>query len=232
MVVSIHQPNYIPFLGYFYKISKSDFFVFLNDVQYINDGLTNYNKIKTPQGELRLKIPVDCHFGDEINKVRTKDELNWKEKHLKTIAMNYKKAKFFDEVFPEFAELLSQSYENIAEQNIAINTWIAKSFGFKTKIINSEEINVSTNKEQRIIDIVKKIGGGDTEYLSGKGARKYQDEKHFVCEGIKLTYTDYQPIEYNQQWNKVGFIQNLSVLDYILNCGFDWELVEAQIKRR
>ena len=88
MVISIHQPDYIPYLGYFYKMSQSDKFVFLDDAQYSNDNMHNWNKIKTPQGELRLKIPVENHLGDAINKVRTKDELGWREKHLKTIEMS------------------------------------------------------------------------------------------------------------------------------------------------
>ena len=110
MIVSIHQPDYISYLGYFYKVSQSDAFVFLDDAQFSNDNMHHWNRIKTPQGECRLKIPVEQHLGDLINQVRTKDELKWKEKHLKTIEMNYKKAPFFEELFPQFKELLTKDY--------------------------------------------------------------------------------------------------------------------------
>ena len=92
MKISIHQPDYISYLGYFYKISKSDIFVFLDDAQFSNDNMHHWNRIKTPQGECRLKIPVEQHLGDPINRVRTKDELKWKQKHLKTLEMNYTKS--------------------------------------------------------------------------------------------------------------------------------------------
>ena len=71
---------------------------------------------------------------------------------------------------------------------------------------------------------------GDT-YISGLGAKAYENEDHFLANGIKLIYTDYKPVEYNQLWPKVGFLPYMSVLDYIFNCGFDWEYVAEEVKR-
>ena len=83
-VVAIHQPDYIPWLGLYYKMAHCDVFIYLDDAQYSNQGDHNVNLIKTPQGSCRLKVPVEQHLGDLICNVRTKDELKWKEKHLKT----------------------------------------------------------------------------------------------------------------------------------------------------
>ena len=142
MVVSIHQPDYIPWLGLFYKMSLSDVFVYLDDAQYSNEAAHNFNVIKTANGEFRLKFPVDYKFGDTILEVRPKDELKWKEKHLKTIELNYKKAPFFDEIFPNFKETLMAEYKNVAELNIAINNFIANGFGILPKrILRSSEMN-------------------------------------------------------------------------------------------
>lgn len=228
MIVSIHQPDYISYLGYFYKISQSDAFVFLDDAQFSNDNMHHWNRIKTPQGECRLKIPVEQHLGDLINQVRTKDELNWKEKHLKTIEMNYKKAPFFSELFPQFKELLTKEYLSLSELNIAINTWIIDGFGFKAKLYKSSDMDINSFREERVIDIVKKLDGD--VYISGNGARAYQVDEHFVENGIKLVYTDYRPIEYKQLWKKAGFLPYMSTIDYIFNCGFDWRYVENAIK--
>ena len=228
MVVSIHQPDYISYLGYFYKISKSDIFVFLDDAQFSNDNMHHWNRIKTPQGECRLKVPVEQHLGDLINQVRTKDELMWKEKHLKTLEMNYKKAPFFNEVFQQFKELLCQNYSSISDMNIAINTWIIRGFGFETKIYKSSDIPIDTVREERVIDIVKYFFGDI--YISGHGAKAYQVDEHFSQKGIKLVYTDYQPIEYRQLWPKVGFLPYMSTLDYLFNYGFDWRYVENAVK--
>ncbi len=226
MIVSIHQPDYIPYIGYFYKISRSDKFVFLDDCQFSNDNMHNWNRIKTPQGECKLKIPVEQHLGDNINKVRTRDELKWKKKHLKTIEMNYLRAPYFKEIFPKFEELVNRDYTNIADMNIAVNTWIAKEFGFKAEFSRSSEMPIDTVNEERVIEICKMLGGD--EYISGNGARAYQKQEHFDDAGVKLTYTDYKPIVYHQLWG--GFIENMSVIDYIFNCGFDWDNVKKSLE--
>lgn len=228
MIVSIHQPDYISYLGYFYKISKSDIFVFLDDAQFSNDNMHHWNRIKTPQGECRLKIPVEQHLGDAINAVRTKDELKWKQKHLKTIEMNYAKSRFFHEIYPEFQELLLKDYKSLADMNIKINTWIARKFGFKTKFLKSSDMPIESVREERVIDIVKALDGD--VYISGHGAKAYQVEEHFTERGVELVYTDYTPIEYEQLWPKVGFLPYMSVLDYIFNHGFDWNYVEKAVE--
>ena len=228
MVVSIHQPDFIPWLGLYYKIAHSDVFVYLDDAQYSNEADHNVNKIKTPQGELRLKVPVEQHLGDLIKDVRTKDELNWKEKHLKTIRMNYSKASFFESFFPKFEAIIMDHHGSISNLNISINKYICEGFGIKTRIVKSSGMNISTVREERVIDICLKVGAD--EYLSGNGARVYQNEEHFTNKGLRLTYLDYRPIEYKQLWPKVGFLPCMSAIDFIFNCGFDWEYVEKKVR--
>lgn len=220
MIVSIHQPDYIPWLGYFNKISKSDIFVFLDDAQYSTDNLHNWNRIKTPQGELKLKVPVVNKLGYKINEVRTRDELGWKQKHLKTIAMNYKKAEYFDEVYTDLEDIILRDYQNIADMNIAFSEHCCKKFGFKTKFLKSSDMEINTAREEKVIDIVEAVGGD--EYYSGMGAAVYQDPRHFEDRGIKLTYIDFKPFLYKQLWDKAGFVPALSVVDYVMNCGYNW----------
>lgn len=229
MIVSIHQPDYIPWLGLYYKIAHSDTFVYLDDAQYSNQGDHNVNKIKTSQGEFKLKVPVEQHLGDLICDVRTKNELGWQEKHLKTILMNYSKAPYFNCIFPKIEEIIRGHQGSIAKLNIEINRYICEGFGFKTKIYKSSEINIKSAREERVIDICEYFGA--TEYLSGNGAKVYQKEEHFIDRGIKLTYLDYKPIVYKQLWPKVGFLPYMSVIDYIFNCGFDWLYVDKSVER-
>ncbi|MDD3138447.1 MAG: WbqC family protein [Lachnospiraceae bacterium] len=228
MIVSIHQPDYIPWLGLYYKVAHSDVFVYLDDAQYSNEADHNVNKIKTPQGELKLKVPVEQHMGDLICNVRTKDELKWKEKHLKTIKMNYSKAEHFSEIFPQLEEIIMNHSGSIAELNMSINKYIFDGFDFSTRIMKSSDLLIDSVREERVIDICLAAGG--TEYLSGNGARVYQVEEHFTKKGLKLTYLNYEPIEYKQLWPKVGFLPYMSALDYIFNCGFDWEYVDEQVR--
>lgn len=227
-VIAIHQPDYIPWLGFYYKVAHSDQFVYLDDAQYSNEADHNVNSIKTPQGKFRIKIPVEQHLGDLINKVRTRDELHWKDKNLKTIEMNYKKATYFNEFFPKYSEILMRNYTSIAELNISLNQMILEGFGIDKPYVRTSEMSIHSVREDRILEICARLNA--TEYLSGNGARVYQNKKNFTKAGIKLTYLDYKPIEYKQIWNQNGFLSCMSVIDYIFNCGFDWKYVEDKVK--
>lgn len=227
-VISIHQPNYIPWLGYFYKIWASDIFVFLDDAQFSNEGMHNYHYIKTPQGPFRLKIPVIGDFGSKINEVRTNDKLRWREKHLKTVLSNYRKAPYFDMVFQEYERLILKSYPNLAELNIAIITFICSVFGFNRRLIKSSDLGIKKLNEERIVDICR-ILNGDI-YYSGTGAKSYQLNEDFTSRGIILKYSDFAPFQYPQLWN--GFQSNVTILDYLMNCGYDWKRVEESQKNK
>ncbi len=226
MIVAIHQPDYIPYIGYFYKIKQCDCFVFLDDAQYSNTGYTNWNTIKTAQGKQRLKIPVNQTLGDSILNVSTKDELKWKKKHLTALICSYARSKYFDEIFNNLQELLVKDYCNIADMNIEIIKDICRRFQMDKKFVCSSEMNINSRKEERILDICNKLAGN--VYLSGQGARVYQEGEHFSKRGVKLVYTNYKPVVYEQMWG--AFIPNLSIVDYLFNYGYDWEKIEASIK--
>lgn len=219
MIVSMHQPNYIPWLGYFYKIYKSDVFVIADDVQYTKHSYINRNKIKTSQGSLWLTAPVNFKnsLKQNINQVKTKDKLIWKKKHLRTIEQYYKKAEFFNDFYELFRETLLKEYDTISDLNISMIKSICKLLGINTEIILSSELNVNGKKLERIINICKAVNVDI--YLSGQGAKKYNDLQLFEENNIKLVYTDFKIIEYDQLWG--DFIGNMSVIDYIFNCGFD-----------
>lgn len=221
MNIAIHQPDYFPYLPSFYLIYLVSDYIFLDDAQYTTSGMNNYNRIKTPQGECRIKIPVEYHLGDAINEVRTKDELGWRYKHVKIIEMNYKKASYFNDYFPLLRDLICSDYTSLAERNIDICVQIANRFGIGCKFHKSSELEIYSKKEERVIEICQFFN--KKTYISGHGSRAYINKDNFDSAGLKLEYNCYQAFEYPQQWG--CFLPNLSIIDYILNCGFDWDRV-------
>ena len=220
--IAIHQPNYFPWLGYFYKIHQSDVFVFLDDVQYSNEGMHNYHYIKTSQGRHRLKVPVHQSFGMKINEVKTKEETDWKKKHLRTIQMNYAKAPYYNSVFQDYQSWLQTDFNGDLTLFDKLTTIsICDKLGIDTEFILSSELNVQGQKEDKVINICKALNGNI--YFSGTGAMAYQDENRFRERGMKLEYSMFRPFEYPQLWGE--FDKNVSVLDFLMNCGYDWERV-------
>ena len=219
-ILSIHQPNYIPWLGYFIKIFKSDYFVILDVVQYPRgNSFAARNKIKTSNGVTFLTIPVSIPKG-ENGKVQYTDvkfaNTKWKRKHLRSIEMNYKKTKYYDEIFSLYKNVID-SAEDFTEMNIELIEQINKYLNIDTKIIRlSELLDVFGKKTQLIIDICNKLNANI--YLSGTGGGKdYNNEELLNKNSIKLTYNDFKFPIYSQLWG--NFKSHLSIIDLLFNEG-------------
>lgn len=221
MIAAIHQPCYMPWLGMLKKASMCDVFVFMDDAQYTRGSFIESNSIKTPQGALRLRVPLDYRFGDTISQVRPKYALKWREKHLKSIRMNYARSPFFDEAYQLVSEILSIEYPSLADLNIACTEAMFEWFGIAPRTERASTFGVTTAKERRVIDICNCVGAN--VYVSGKGAAVYQDAGNFADEGIELVYAEYEPRPYSQRFG--GFVPNLSAIDYMMNCGHSAEAI-------
>ncbi len=217
MKIGIHQPQYMPWLGYLDKIHKADKFVFLDDVQYKKREFQNRNKIRTSHGSMWLTVPVlvKGKYYQEINKVMINNSTDWEVQHIKAIKHSYSSAIYFKKYFPYFEELLLKKCEYLFELNMAVIELLLKIFKIDTPYIFSSKLNIKTEKTERLIDICRKLK--TDEYLSGQGAKEYIEESKFASEGIKLTYQEFNHPEYKQNFK--GFISHLSVIDYLFNCG-------------
>lgn len=216
-VFSGHQPNFVPYMGVFYKMFKSDVFVLDDDVQYSSKGLHNANFLKIDGKKHRITVPVNVEYGQKINEVRISYERKWDVKMLKTIYHNYRKASHFDETYEMIERIFGEKYEYIADLNTKFIKEISERLGIGCKIvIASEDVPTSLTKNERNVYQCLELGCG--EYYSGEGGRAYNDEDCYEKNGLKITYTDYTPVSYRQQGDE--FIENLSVLDYLMNEGF------------
>lgn len=218
MRVAIHQPNFLPWLGYFYKMAQCDVFVLLDNVQYTKNSFINRNRIKTPQEVMWLTVPVKIkgRFGQLINNVEIDNTVDWRRKHLGTLETNYRKAKFFEPIFQSLKTIYFMGdWNNLCELNIRLLEWTLSLLKLEKKLIRASDLNVEGESTQLLINIVKKLGGNI--YLSGFGGAKYQEEELFKKAGVALTYYSFEHPVYPQLW--VGFVPNLSIIDLLFNCG-------------
>jgi len=218
MIISVHQPQYIPWLGFFDKIKRSDCFVFLDLVQYKAREFQNRNKIRTKDGSMWLTVPVISKgLGrQKIADVLIDNESDWQNKHWGSICSNYRKAPFFKRHESFFKEVYSLKWEKLAELNIHINKYILKELRINTPLRFESEIGTAKESTERIIELCRKLNA-DT-YLSGAGGKDYLDEARFRQENIKLEYQHYNHPCYQQVFGG-EFVSHLSVIDLLFNQG-------------
>lgn len=216
--IAIHQPNFIPWLGYFYKWMNCDLFILLDDVQYSRRSFINRNKIKTPQGEKWITIPVmnKGNYYQKINEAKISNDSNWQKKILGSIKANYSKSPFYSKYFPKLNELLTNRHESLVELNIALLIWTSSELGIEIPYKRSSDLKkVNKKSTERLISICKAVGADS--YFSGFGGEKYQNQQLFEKNRIKLVTSDFVNPVYPQLWG--SFVDNLSVLDLMFNCG-------------
>jgi hypothetical protein len=221
MIVSVHQPQYIPWLGYFDKIARSDYFIFLDCVQYKPREFQNRNKIRTKDGWIWLTVPV-INKGkgrQKILDVQIDNGLPWQRQHLNSLKTFYARAKFFDLYFPFFEEIYKKRWEKLTDLNLAIIDYALKELKIETLLRFESELDIHSMGTDRIIDICKKLNA-DT-YLSGIGGKDYLKEDKFKKTGIRLAYQDFKHPAYNQQFTSSAgdFIPFMSIIDLLFNEG-------------
>lgn len=218
-ICAIHQPNFFPWLGYFYKIAKSDAFVILDTVDIevgTASAITNRTRIKTSTGVQWITIPIKKGSSKVIKDIVIDNTKRWRETMLKTIYLQYKKSQNFEQFYPVVEDLLNYQTDSLSEFNVHIIESISRFMGIKTNIVIASEMkDLSNDRNMRLIDICRQ--NGCETYLSGNGGRKYHDERLFAENGINVKYTDFIHPEYKQLHGE--FVQGLSVMDYIFNDG-------------
>ena len=218
MIVSINQPAYLPWLGYFHRIAVSDLHIVLDHVQFEKNSFSNRNKVRTAAGSSMLTVPLRTKgkFGDlSLNSVEIVKEDNWARKHWSTISQNYAHASYFAEHKSAFAGFFQQSWTRLFDVVKATTEYQLGAFGITTPIVFSSELNVSGSKDELVLNLCRNIGANT--YLSGPLGRNYLRPDLFESAGIKVLYHDYCHPTYTQ--THPGFEPYMAAIDLLFNCG-------------
>jgi hypothetical protein len=213
MIIAIHQPQYLPWLGYIDKIDRADIFVLLDTVQYKKNDWINRNKIKTAEGSQWLTVPVSYNHPETINNVKIDNKTGWGKKHLNALITNYSKADHFGEHLDFFKDLYSKEWEYLVKLNIAIIYYLIKAFDIRTEVVLSSDFELNEEPTERLIDICKQLKG-DT-YLAGSHGQHYMNTIRFSEENIEVLFQDFEHPEYNQLFG--DFLPNMSSIDLLFN---------------
>jgi hypothetical protein len=215
MIISGHQPNYLPWLGYFHKMMSCDLFVILDDILLSRREITNKNKIKGPEGERLLSVPRKKKKTMIKETLIFNDSL-WYKQHWGSLHTCYARSPYWHEYEPLFAPIYENPGESLYDLNMSLITVIREILDIKTPLIRSSEISgIEGRKGELIVNLCKRLKADI--YLSGNGARVYNDETAFAKNNIQLVYQEFQHPVYPQLWGE--FINNLSAVDLIFNCG-------------
>lgn len=218
MIAGILQPGYLPWLGFFEQLHRSDVFVVYDDVQYDKHSWRNRNRIKTATGPQWLTVPVSFDFAAHpaVNAVRIDNGMDWRRKHLLSIRQNYSKAAFFKDYIGLFEAAYAREWDRLLDLDMHFITSLAEALGLNGKrIVRASELGVGGGKVERLIAICENLGAD--VFYEGAAGRDYLRTADFEPHGIKLEFQDYPHPVYRQCHGE--FVPYLSVVDLLFNCG-------------
>ena len=222
MILTIHQPEFMPWLGFFDKINLSDTVVLLDNVQYRNKYFQNRNKIKGVNGEVWINVPIIRNGKTRniglIKDIQINNNENWSQKILKSIEFNYKKSKDFNIYYPIINDIFNKEWKLLVDLNVHIIKEFSNILNINTKIIRSSELDIEGNGEKLILDICKKFS--PQQYISGPtgiAGRGKEYEPNFNKEKIEVIYHDFKHPIYEQLHGP--FVSHMSFIDKLFNNG-------------
>ena len=218
MIITTHQPIFLPWTGLFYKALHTDCLVLLDEVQFPRGrGWMCRNRLKSKQGELWLTVPVYRKGRNLqlISDVEIAYETDWRRRHEKGIEQNYIHAPYFGEFFSKIIGIYKKSHKKLVSLNIELIRFLWDALSLNKKLLVQSDLGVTGKGTDLLIAICKKLYV--QEYLAFKAAEKYLNQELLTQNGIKLKFIDFNPPVYPQLWG--DFIYNLSTLDLLLNCG-------------
>jgi hypothetical protein len=226
-VVSAHQPNFLPYLGFFDKMKKSDTLVIRDEVQYVERDYHHRNRIRidgcnngNPQWKW-IRVPVKKEprcIRDIIVKNDVKDKnVPWNIFMLRQIKNNYQKTSFFRKYYPKLEEIILLRKEKLLNLNMEIIKFLKDCFNINTEIVYASELGFkkTNNPSEDLVRIAKAVNAD--AYLSGNGARAYLDPEPFQKQGVELKFQNFIHPVYQQRYP--GFVPNLASVDALFNAG-------------
>ena len=215
MMLAIMQPYLFPYIGYFQLVNAVDKFLLYDDVNFINRGWINRNRILVNRNPHLFTVPLmNGNQNTLIKDLKLAVSEKWKYKFLKTIEFAYKKAKYFSSVFPNIEAVINT-------KSIFLFEWHMKSFhlilnflAIDTKLVQSSVNydNRNLSGEKRILDIC--IKENCRQYINPEGGIHLYNKHMFKKEGIELNFLKAEPICYKQFENE--FVPYLSIIDVMM----------------
>jgi WbqC-like protein family len=219
------QPGYLPWLGFFDQLRRSDVFVYYDDVSFDKNGWRNRNRIKSPAGPHWLTVPVHVHsLRQLISETEIDNRQPWARKHIRTIKQFYAHAPYLKNYVSELEELLlGRCWELLIDLDMTVIELMCRWLSLDRRIVRSSDLAIEGERSERLLNICLQMDAN--RYLSGNAAQSYLDVDLFANHNILVEWQNYAHPIYPQQHGE--FVPFLSALDLLLNCGSESAAIVA-----
>ncbi|MFP5504236.1 MAG: WbqC family protein, partial [Candidatus Sericytochromatia bacterium] len=218
MIVTMHQPEHLPWLGFFHKMAMADLYVVMDDFQYRHQYFQNRNRIQGVTTPIWLTVPVrkEEHRYRLIKDVRIDNSRNWRKSYWTSISYQYHKAPYYNRYAKDLEVIVLEPWEHLIDFNLVLIDYFREVLNIDTPMVRCSVLDVTGVQSEAIHHAC--LATDASCYLSGPSGRDYLDESLFAASGIEVRYDHFDHPIYPQAGKK-EFTPLLSTLDLIMNCG-------------
>ncbi len=223
MILTAHQPNYLPYAGFFHKAARADRFLVVDNVQFVKRGAFGWmhrNRIRTasPEGWDWISVPVRTRgrYTQLVREAEIDNSSPWARKHWRALEWNYRRAPYFADYAGEFRALYERPWTRFCELACAFLELLFRLLGLPRPLVRASELGVAGESTELVLALCRAAGAD--AYLSGVHGRDYLDPAAFEKAGVRLLFQEFSCPPYPQCWPG-PFVPNLSVVDLLFNCG-------------
>jgi hypothetical protein len=218
MKVLITQSMLFPWIGMLAQLRLADIIVYYDDVQLSKGSFSNRVQVKTETGLHWMTIPLhNFRLGMLIDETCFGAKDNWEKSHVSLLSQSFQNSPFKTDALDMVEQVYSSACETVGSLSrlsmIALGAYYGLLDG--KKVLDVRSLGVSGSGTNRVLDIVKKVGG--STYVTGHGARNYLDHVSFENAGIEVRYMEYNIGPYPQPWG--AFTPYVTGLDLVANMG-------------
>ena len=220
MLVAIHQPHYLPWLGYLHRMAQVDLFIVLDHVQFERRNYQNRSQIRLDGEALWLTVPVVQRSQKERIVEKLIDNGGprpWGPLHFSTLRHAYREAEHFSTYAGALRKILDARWERLAELDRAMLDLLREAFEIRTPLVRSSELAVGGARSDLILNLCR-AAGADALLAGFGGSRGYLDLEAFAREGVRIKWHDFKHPTYEQCGGQ-PFIPGLASIDLLFNCG-------------
>ena len=223
MLVAIHQPHYVPWLGYLDRMARADQFIVLDHVQFERRNYQNRTMILCENETKWLTVPVVQVSQKELIVEKQVDNSEggsraWGPTHFKTLKYAYRKAPFFAAYAPRLQEILEARWDKLVDLDLAMLDFLRDAFEIRTPLRRSSQMKAEGARSGLLLNLCQEVGPRTT-FLGGLGgSRDYLDLQAFEAAGIGVEWQQFRHPAYPQCGSE-SFTPGLMSLDLLFNCG-------------
>jgi hypothetical protein len=216
MIVTAHQPAYLPWLGLLHKAALADVFVLLDVVQFEKNSFINRNRVRNPDGCSWLTVPVltKGHMSSDMRSLRIGPG-PWARKHWTAFRMSYGRAPFFGQHAPFLEAVYRREWKLLVDLCEHVLAYLFQAFGVGARLVRASTLGVTGGKSALLLDICRKTGA--RVFVFGPLGGRYAASEAFEAEGVRVVFQQYQHPTYPQAYP--GFVAGMNAFDLLLNVG-------------